>query len=99
MAAQLSGPEHAVRARHRSEKRLHDSWVPPAPHSASRLLKTGLTVKEEEARVMLGVGPAATAEDIREAFRRLALRHHPDRGKCNPLSERCAAAGRQQMLL
>lgn len=80
MAPQLSGPEQAVRAKHRSERRLHEAWVPPAPHSASRLLSAALAGKEEDARVTLGVGPGAAAEEVREAFRRLVLRHHPDRG-------------------
>ncbi len=29
---------------------------------------------------MLGVSPGATRPEITEAFRRFALRHHPDRG-------------------
>ncbi len=29
---------------------------------------------------MLGVGPGATRPEVTEAFRRFALRHHPDRG-------------------
>ncbi|MGI8807484.1 MAG: DnaJ domain-containing protein [Acidimicrobiales bacterium] len=29
---------------------------------------------------VLGVAPDATAEEVTEAFRRFALRHHPDRG-------------------
>lgn len=29
---------------------------------------------------VLGVSPAASAEQVRAAYRRLALRHHPDRG-------------------
>jgi len=33
----------------------------------------------DEARRLLGLGDAATLNEIRERFRRLALRHHPDR--------------------
>ena len=29
---------------------------------------------------VLGVGPDATGPEVTEAFRRFALRHHPDRG-------------------
>jgi hypothetical protein len=32
----------------------------------------------------LGVRPDATAAEIREAYRRLARRHHPDRGAADP---------------
>jgi hypothetical protein len=33
-----------------------------------------------DARATLGVGPDATAEEVREAYRRLAALEHPDRG-------------------
>jgi len=35
----------------------------------------------------LGVSPAASDEEIKKAFRRVALRYHPDRNLDNPLSE------------
>ena len=34
---------------------------------------------QPEARRLLGVGDDATADDVRRAFRRLVLEHHPDR--------------------
>lgn len=33
-----------------------------------------------QAHEVLGVRPDASSEDVTEAFRRFALRHHPDRG-------------------
>ncbi len=33
-----------------------------------------------QAHEVLGVRPDASAADVTEAFRRFALRHHPDRG-------------------
>ena len=33
-----------------------------------------------QAHEVLGVRPGATAPEVTEAFRRFALRHHPDRG-------------------
>lgn len=34
----------------------------------------------QEARATLGVGPRATREEVKAAYRRLALKYHPDRG-------------------
>ena len=33
-----------------------------------------------QAHEVLGVSPAASRHEVTEAFRRFALRHHPDRG-------------------
>ncbi len=35
----------------------------------------------DEARKILGLGEEATIEEIRDAFRKLALKYHPDRSK------------------
>lgn len=53
---------------------------------------------------VLGVAPNATREEVREAFRKLAMKHHPDRGgdaaqfaavraAYDAMSEKLAAAG------
>jgi hypothetical protein len=46
----------------------------------------------DEARRLLGVGPAATLADIREAHRRLMTRVHPDAGGSDELATRVNAA-------
>ena len=51
---------------------------------------SGLT--EAEARAILGVGPAATADDIHAAWRRLMARAHPDQGGTEGLAARVNAA-------
>src|SRR5215471_15955849 len=40
---------------------------------------------------ILGVRPDATPEQIRAAYRELALRYHPDKHRGNPLEELAAA--------
>ncbi len=46
----------------------------------------------EEARAILGVGPTATAAEIREAYTRLMRRAHPDQGGTSGLAAQVNAA-------
>ena len=57
--------------------KFHPEWREPgkAPPPGS-----GGSMTVEEARAILGVGPEASGEDIREAHRRLMQKLHPDRG-------------------
>jgi hypothetical protein len=59
--------------------RLHPDWRTHG--SGARSEQTGAGVMTvEEARAILGVGPEATGDEIREAHRRLMQKLHPDRG-------------------
>ena len=44
-------------------------------------------MRRREARLILGVDEDATPETIKSAFRRYALKHHPDRNPDNPDAE------------
>lgn len=70
--------------------RIHPTWRDDlAAHDAGsgstagagprRDVGTG-TMTRDEARAILGIGPGASADDIRQAHRELMLRVHPDRG-------------------
>jgi hypothetical protein len=50
-------------------------WLLPRVSKA-----TSVDIGLEEARALLGLGPTATAEDIRAAHRRRIASAHPDRG-------------------
>jgi lysylphosphatidylglycerol synthetase-like protein (DUF2156 family) len=47
---------------------------------------------DAEARAILGVGPTATASEIRSAYRAKMTRAHPDRGGSNAEAARLTAA-------
>lgn len=49
-------------------------------------------MSDREARTLLGVGEAATADDIQEAYRRLMRRAHPDLGGSTGLAAQLNAA-------
>ncbi len=46
----------------------------------------------DEARAILGVGPAASADDIRHAYARMMRRAHPDHGGTSGLAAQVNAA-------
>ncbi len=52
----------------------------------------GGAMSEEEARAVLGVGPAAAAEEIRDAYHRLMKKLHPDQGGSTYLASQLNAA-------
>jgi preprotein translocase subunit Sec63 len=49
-------------------------------------------MRPSEARILLGVGEGASAEDIRAAHRRLIVKVHPDAGGSAGLATRVNAA-------
>lgn len=59
--------------------RLHPDWRQPREEEAAGGA-AGMGMSREEARAVLGVGPDATPEEVREAHRRLMQKLHPDRG-------------------
>jgi DnaJ family protein C protein 19 len=54
--------------------------------------KPKVVTGDAEARAILGVGLAATSDEIREAHRRLVSATHPDRGGSAELTRRINAA-------
>lgn len=59
---------------------------------APRDPSAGPAPADAEARAILGVGPAATAEEIRRAYRTKMSRAHPDRGGDHVDAARLTAA-------
>jgi hypothetical protein len=49
-------------------------------------------MSRDEARAILGVGPEATADEIRQAYTRLMRRAHPDQGGTSGLAAQVNAA-------
>ncbi len=50
-------------------------------------------MRRREAHLILGVDEDATTETIKAAFRRYALKHHPDRNPDNPVAEEAFKKG------
>jgi len=50
-------------------------------------------MRRREARLILDVGEDATTETIKSAFRRYALKHHPDRNPDDPAAEEAFKEG------
>ena len=51
------------------------------------------SMRRREAHLILGVDEDATPETIKSAFRRYALKHHPDRNPDNPAAEEAFKKG------
>ncbi len=66
--------------------RLHPQWRDDGSDGRDERGGPGGAMTIEEARAVLEVGPEATAEEIREAHRRLMQKLHPDRGGSNYLA-------------
>ena len=54
--------------------------LPPFVRRAPRIVKGDRPPAPRSARAILEVGEGATLEEVKAAFRRKALEHHPDRG-------------------
>jgi hypothetical protein len=63
-----------------------------APAAKARTETSDRTMSEAEARAVLGLTPAAGAEEIQAAYLRLMLAVHPDRGGSSPLAAQINAA-------
>ena len=60
---------------------------PVVPVVDRRERRSYKSMRRREARLILGVDEDATTETIKSAFRRYALKHHPDRNPDNPVAE------------
>jgi hypothetical protein len=62
----------------------------PRPSQVRPPIRDGMSL--EEARSILGVGPQASAAEVRKAYTRLMRRAHPDQGGTSGLAAQVNAA-------
>lgn len=67
-------------------------WTERPAARTSTGASSGGAMSEMEARTVLGVGPNATADEIRAAYRERMKRAHPDRGGSTQAAARLNAA-------
>lgn len=77
LAAELAGDAQSAALLESYLDRLHPDWRQASGPAAAP--PTG-QMTADEARAVLGVGPQATADEIRDAHRRLLKKMHPDVG-------------------
>jgi DnaJ-domain-containing protein 1 len=72
----------AIRERAEAYNTRHNGWIPPRP-SRPRSHQThhcGRVRATQGPRAVLGVHLDATLQEIKSAYRALAMQHHPDHG-------------------
>ncbi len=78
LAAELAGDGQSAALLESYLDRVHPAWRQASAGPAAPAATGQMT--PDEARAVLGVGPQATADEIREAHRRLLKKMHPDVG-------------------
>lgn len=86
----VSDEESALLLESYLDRRFGEDWRGSAAHTEGprQASRTSGAMTIEEARDILGVSANATAEEIRDAHRRLMLKLHPDRGGSTYLAAR-----------
>lgn len=75
------------------DRAVGEDWRERArDHGAGESTAPGGKMTPEEAREILGLGPDATPDEVREAYHRLMLKLHPDQGGSNYLAAKINAA-------